>query len=125
MRIKKKIFILGVFFSALSFSMISFSESFNLGGDLNSNIDVQGIVINLGAVLGQASAIETEVSIGSAHNDLKINGNYTTDISVNGIKTGVSVLNTALSEGGNEGICAKVSIGSIGPGTCKSYIDNR
>jgi hypothetical protein len=100
------------------FSVFAAAGSLDLGGDLHSQVEVQGTIVNLGVSGG--GHIETEVSIGSTHQDLKIPGEYSSDIHINGASSDISVLNTALSEGG-DGTCAKVSIGSIAPGTCDSY----
>jgi len=105
--------------SCAFFSVVAMAGSLDVGGDLNSQVEVEGTIVNLGVALGVGKT-ETEVSIGSTHQDLKIPGEYSSDIHVNGSASGISVLNTALSEGSG-GTCAKVSIGSIAPGTCDHY----
>ena len=93
------------------FTVSALTSTTDVAGDINSTVEVKGMVINLGAALATS---EVETSIGSFHGTTKA-GNINSKVTVSGLFDEISVVNVALAGGS---ACGKVAIGSFGASTC-------
>jgi hypothetical protein len=104
--------------SALSNTVLAEAPVALIGGSVENQILIRGMIVNAGAAIGgmEGGNADLEVSVGTVHGNSEINGDVNNNISILGALGSIAIVNTGISWQGK--LCAKTSVGSIGASTC-------
>jgi len=104
--------------SALSNTVLAEAPVALIGGSVENQILIRGMIVNAGAAIGgmEGGNADLEVSVGTVHGNSEINGDVNNNISILGALGSIAIVNTGISWQGK--LCAKTYVGSIGASTC-------
>jgi hypothetical protein len=112
MKIKLLSLAVSLALASMPFAASALTSETTVGGNITSNVEVKGMIVNLGAAL---AATEVETSVGSFHGKTEVGGNIDSNVTVSGLFDEISIVNVAVAAGTS---CGKVAVGSFGASTC-------